>query len=471
MKGPRSRGSCLSACAALALISAVLAPHAVASPGAPALRMAAIDRYIESEMRAQQIPGLSLALFRNGVPVYVKGFGVATLEHAVPAQPRTVYQLGSIGKQFTAAAIMLLADEHRLDLDAPLARYLPEAPASWAGVTVRRMLNHQSGIAQLSDASHHLLDLRRDYSDGQLVRLAASQPLEFAPGTDADYSDTAYVLLGIVINRVTHGFYGDFLQDRLFRPLGMRHTRIISDVDIVPDRASGYEITAGGALGNQSWVSPTLNRTADGSLYSTVLDLGLWDAALYGNHVLPQAELARMWTVDPVENGHRPLYHYGYGWEINFLRGHRVIEYDGNWQGFQAAMARYPDHQLTVVVLTNRSLCRTQRLVHGVAGLVDPELVPYAAALRDSDPAATAGFSRLLDSVRDGDASYSWATALARELRAVGPVRQVAFAEQRVSDGARERVYRVELAQMVDYVSVRYTGDGMIADLDLYREF
>ncbi len=256
----------------------------------------AVDRYLTSEMRRQNIPGISLAVVKNGKPLYIKSYGVATLEHGVRAQPQTVYQIGSIGKQFTAVAVMLLANEHKLDLDDPLSKYLPEVPAAWDKVTLRLILNHESGIPQFTTPERQRLDLVHDYSDQELIQLA-SQPLDFEPGTDVSYSDTGYVLLGFVINRVAGMFYGDFLRQRVFAPLGMNRTRIISDTDIVRDRASGYEKGESGELHNQSYVSPALNRTADGSLYSTVLDLVKWDRALYSNAVLPQSQLERMWRV------------------------------------------------------------------------------------------------------------------------------------------------------------------------------
>jgi len=233
----------------------------------------------------------------------------------VPVTPDTLFQLGSVGKQFTSTAVMLLAREQRLDLDDPLSKYLPEIPAGWHAVTLRDMLKHQSGIAQLTPPARDLLDLHHDYTDDEYIRLATSLPLEFEPGTDASYSDTAYVLLGIVIDRITGGFYGDLLMDRIFRPLGMTRTRIISDTDIIQDRASGYEMGSAGVLQNQGWVAPALNRTADGSLYSTVLDLARWDEALAAGTVLTHAELARAWTVDPLAGGEPPLLHYGYGWK------------------------------------------------------------------------------------------------------------------------------------------------------------
>lgn len=441
------------------------------------------DRYLQAELAVQGIPGLSLAVLRHGIPVYVRSYGVATLEHAVPVVPRTRFQIGSIGKQFTAVAIMMLADAHRIDLDVPVATYLPEVPQSWHDVTIRRMLSHQAGIPQLSTPEHDLLDLRRDYSDDELVKLAISLPLDFDPGTAASYSDTGYVLLGVIINRVTSGFYGDLLAARIFHPLGMIDTRILSDSDIIPNRASGYETGPDGAIRNQSYASPSLNRTADGSLYSTVVDLGQWDLALYGDRILPQDELQRMWSVDAHRHGERGLYHYGYGWEINRLRDDRVIEYDGNWQGFQGAMARYPDRGLTVIVLTNRALCRAQQMVHEVAGFWDPALVPYRSAVRDDAPTLTARFAALLAATASGQSDLSpfsagaqpaftarWLAGLRGELASIGRIQSVRFAESRRPHGRLERVYRVAAESMVDFFTVTYGANGRIEDLDLSRE-
>ncbi len=514
------------------LLATALAPAAPAAPASPAPIAASlppvyadnIDRYLQAEMQRQKIPGLTLAIARNGKPLYVKGYGVATLEHPVNTKPDSVYQIGSIGKQFTATAVMLLAREHRLDLDDPLSKYLPEIPAAWSQVTLRLILNHQSGIAQFTTPTRQLLDLGHDYTDAELIALASSQPLDFEPGTDVSYSDTGYVLMGFVVNRVAGMFYGDFLQQRIFAPLGMGRTRIISDTDIVPDRTSGYELNAAGELRNQTAVSPALNRTADGSLYSTVLDLMKWDRALYGDDILTQAELQRMWSVDAHRNGQRPLYHYGYGWEDIRLQGHRLIEYDGNWQGFQAVMSRYVDDGLTIIIMTNLALCRTERLSHTVAGLVDPALKPYGEAASDSMPRLTAGFRRFLEEVaNDGAAATTASVAnghtpapaataaaanrrhaarttaastnasampsnelsrearakllpsalhtLARELRELGPIQRYSLAQSDTVAGKVQRVYRVEGKDMVDFFTVRYTRDARIDDLDLLQEF
>jgi hypothetical protein len=291
------------------------------------------------------------------------------------------------------------------------------------------------------------------------------------------------VLLGIVINRVTGMFYGDFLQQRVFAPLRMTRTRIISDADIVRDRASGYEKGDRGDLHNQSYVSAALNRTADGSLYSTVLDLAKWDRALYGDTVLAQAQLERMWRVDPYRNGQQPLYHYGYGWENNRLRDHRLVEYDGNWQGFQAVMSRYVDKQLTVILLTNLALCRTERLGHTVAGLIDPDLKAYPEAIPDKEPRKTEEFGAFLARVREGGSDLAPLGAgarqrlapatintLRRDLQERGPILKLTVAEERAGVPAR-RIYRAEEKDMVEFYTVAYTPDSQIDDIDLFSEY
>ena len=195
------------------------------------------DRYIRSELARQQIPGLSVAVLRGDSVILARGYGYADVEHHAPATDITVYEVGSISKQFTAAAIVLLSEHGRLGLDDAITRYWPEGSAVWPGVTIRHLLTHTSGI---SDQSLDTLDWRKDYTEEELVRLAAAQPLLFAPGESESYSGTGYTLLGVIIRRVTGQFYGDFLRDSILRPLGMQSARINSDTDLVPNRSAGY---------------------------------------------------------------------------------------------------------------------------------------------------------------------------------------------------------------------------------------
>lgn len=306
-----------------------------------------VDDIATAEMARQKVPGMTLAVVKNGKPVKVAAYGLANVEHAVPARRETVYQSGSVGKQFTAAAVVLLANDGKIDLDASIRRYLPDAPPLWQPVTVRHLLTHMSGLADWDELTRSIE--RDDHTENQLLAKLYSRKLGFAPGDRFDYSNTGYALLGILVSRVSGQFYGGLLRERIFVPLGMS-TRIISEADIVPHRAAGYRFVDG-ALKNQEWVSPSANSTGDGSLYLTVDDLIRWDAALYTDHPLPKATRERMWTPATTRDGKSTG--YGFGWIIDEVDGHRRVGHPGEWQGFSTVIDRYVDDGLTVIVLMN----------------------------------------------------------------------------------------------------------------------
>lgn len=307
-----------------------------------------VERYIHSEMERQHVPGVALLVSRGGRIVRAQGFGLANVELQVPVKPETIFQSGSVGKQFTATAIMMLVEEGKIGLDDPLTKFFPDAPPAWKQVTIRQLLSHTAGFTDYPKT----FDMRKDYTEDDLTKIVESIPLAYAPGTRWAYSNLGFLTLGIVIHKVTGEFYGDFLQERIFRPLGMSTTRIISEADIVPNRAAGYRLVKG-ELKNQEWVSPKLNTTADGSLYFSILDLAKWDAALYTEKVLKRSSLDQMWIIAKLNNGQPNAGHYGFGWFIETRNDHRVIEHEGSWQGFETDISRYVDDQLTVVVLTN----------------------------------------------------------------------------------------------------------------------
>jgi CubicO group peptidase (beta-lactamase class C family) len=325
------------------LVAATLAPAAVDH--------AAIDAIVEAERQKQKIPGVSLAVVRDGVVIHSAGYGLANLEHDVKVTPKTIFQSGSVGKQFAAALVLLLADEGRLSVDDPIEKFVPTAPAHWKGITVRHLLTHTSGIPEYTDK----IDLRKDYTEAQLVAYATEQPLDFAPGTSWKYSNTAYATLGAVVRKVTGRFYGDELADRIFRPIGMTTARVISEADIIPHRAAGYELVEG-QIKNQSWVSPSLNTTADGALYLSLEDMTKWALALEKDQPLKKSVRGTMWTAARLADGSLAdarKSHYGMGWAIGTHEGRRVIDHGGAWQGFQSYIARFPDDHLTVVAFAN----------------------------------------------------------------------------------------------------------------------
>src|SRR5262245_9633886 len=218
-----------------------------------------VSDFLNDYLKKNQIPGCAVMVRHNGKIVLCRGYGFATLEHDVRVTPQTVFQSGSIGKQFTAMGIMMLIDEKKLALDDPISKYL-DVPESWSGIRIRHLLTHTSGLGDYPES----FSLQRDYNEGELLKMITAQSLAFSPGDKWSYSNLGYVTLGILIHKVSGEFWGDFLRQRVFAPVGMKHTRPISEADIIPNRAAGYVFKAGG-LKNQQWVSPTVNNTADGS--------------------------------------------------------------------------------------------------------------------------------------------------------------------------------------------------------------
>lgn len=331
-----------------------------------------VDAAVEARQKTQRIPGVSLAVCRDGKLVKASGYGLANVELDVPVTPETIFQTGSVGKQFTSMAIMMLFEEGKIGLDDKLTKFIPESPAAWKDVTIRQLLTHTSGIpdygGEEETMSKGVVNFRKDYTEEELVQAFAKMPMEFAPGEKWSYSNTGYVLLGIVIHRVTGQFYGDFLQQRIFQPLEMKSTRIISEADIVPHRSSGYRLV-NGELKNQEWVSPTLNTTADGALYTNVLDLARWDAALYTTKLLKESSFDTMWTPVKLKDG--KTYPYGFGWSLEPKNGHRAVSHDGAWQGFTMSISRYVNDRLTVIVMTNLDSlnAKPEKIVEDVAAI------------------------------------------------------------------------------------------------------
>jgi CubicO group peptidase (beta-lactamase class C family) len=321
-----------------------------------------VARTVGAEMAKQHIPGLALLVSRHGVPIRAEGFGLANLELNVPVTPKTIFQSGSIGKQFTATAVMLLVEQGKIGLGDPLSKYFPEGPPWWSGVTIRELLGHTAGFTDYPKK----FDLRRDYSEEELLKIVEDIPPAYPPGTEWAYSNLGYVTLGILIHRVSGQYFGEFLQERVFKPLAMSTTRIVDEADIIPNRAAGYRLE-NGQIKNQEWVAPAQNRTADGSLYFSILDLAKWDAALYTDKVLNESSKREMWAVADLSDGKPNRAHYGFGWFVESRNGHRVVEHDGRWQGFSTMISRYFDDGLTVVVLTNQGDCDPHLIADEVA--------------------------------------------------------------------------------------------------------
>ena len=283
---------------------------AIIISSAAGLQADSVDTYVERQLKAQNVPGLSLAVVRGGKVEKAKGYGLADVELNALATENTVYQWASVSKQFTATAIMLLAQDGKLKLEDPISRHYPDSPSSWKGVTIRHLLTHTSGIKSYTSLPNFFKSIRKDYEPDELIGLVKDLPLDFEPGEKWDYCNTGYYLLGLVIEKVSGKAYAHFLKERIFAPLKMSTARLNHQFEIIANRANGYDNRSNG-LWRSEFVSPT-QPFAAGALVGTVLDLAKWDAALDGDSLLPTSVLSEMWT--PVKLSDGKTAPYGYGW-------------------------------------------------------------------------------------------------------------------------------------------------------------
>jgi CubicO group peptidase (beta-lactamase class C family) len=394
----------------MSAVQAVVAQTQSAAPVAlSADQQQAIDSFVQKEMATQRIPGLAIGIYSRGHILLAKGYGLSNVELNVPVKAETIFQSGSVGKQFVSAAIMMLVEEGKISLDDSVTKYFPDAPATWKPILIKNLLSHTSGLSEYESPDRTgpkgAFYLRLDFTEDELAKKIEEMPIEWAPGEKWGYRNTNYVLLGIIIHKITGMPYAEFLGERIFKPLGMTSTRLISELDIIPNRSAGYEIDEKGDLKNQEWVSPTFDSTADGALYFNVLDMAKWDEALYGTKLLKQSSLDRIWTVYPLNDGKPNPAGYGFAWNIGEQNGHKRIEHGGAWQGFTCSISRYPDDGVTVMVLTNLDSGHSNPgvIAHVAAGLVNPALkVAKLEAIADDQPALADRMKKLLDEIVAG---------------------------------------------------------------------
>jgi CubicO group peptidase (beta-lactamase class C family) len=445
---------------------------AMAAGSAASARADAIDDYVNIEMARQHVPGLALAVMRDGQLVRAQGYGFANLEHHVPVHPDTVFETGSVGMQFTAVAVMFLVEDGKLRLDDSIRKYLPEAPRSWAPITIRELMNHTSGLPATENG-----DIRREYTDDELLRVIYSQELNYAPGTHWSFGYTDYGVLGILINKVAGEFYVDFLTRRVFQPLGMQTARLLDDRAIVPDRAAGYQFGDHG-LRNQDWVSATANSTADGSLYLSVLDYARWNASVFGRKLLASDTWNEI--MQPARLASGRSYPYGFGWFMGRSAGQQVWWHSGAWQGFQSFVVHYTDDGLTLAAFANSETGDPAKIVHHVASMLEPKLAqPPGTAIEDREPQVTGRLRSLLQQIPVGKAAYDDFAFISKfefakevlewqkTLKSLGAARSIGlFGRQELGDEQLYR-YRVRYDGHLLEVTLGVAPNGKVATLEL----
>jgi D-alanyl-D-alanine carboxypeptidase len=328
---------------------------------APLLRADAVDDLVNAELARQQIPGLALAVMKDGKLAKSAGYGLANVEEKVPVRPETVFRIASVGKQFIATGILLLVEDGKMTLDDRLGALLDDAPPTWAPLTVRQLLSHTSGLVRESPG--YLPILRQP--DINVIRAAYPLPLQFTPGEKYQYSNVGYFTLAEIIRRKGGQPWPEFIAARVFRPAQLDATATTDQPPRGP-RATGYA----GKEGNWTPVTDALALRPSGAFHSTVLDLAKWDRVLDGDTVLKPSSRKELWTRIRLNDG--STHDYGLGWAVTAKGGRDMIRHGGSQSGFRTEYLRFPKERVTVIVLANADEAKPAVFAERVAELFLP---------------------------------------------------------------------------------------------------
>jgi len=347
---------------------------------------AKIDAVMSAVYKPGQ-PGAAIIVQKDGRTIIRKGYGMADLELGVPVAPDMVFRLGSITKQFTAVSILSLAQEGKLSLQDEITKFLPDYPTQGKRITVEHLLTHTSGIQSYTDMPEWLPLWRKDMTPKELVDLFKDKPMQFEPGRSWSYNNSGFVLLGAIIEKVSGKTYEQFVDERIFKPLGMSSSYYGSTERIIPRRIPGYEEGESGFV-NASYLSMTQPYAA-GSLLSTVDDLARWSEAVFAGKVVGKAWLDKALTPFKLVNGESTG--YGYGWFVAEVGGHRSIEHGGGINGFTTYEMTFPDDHLFIAILTNSAIAgrdpepRAVKIAWLALGLTEPERKVVSVTAKDLD--------------------------------------------------------------------------------------
>ena len=329
-------------------LAATLAPAAAGADDRGTL-LERIDTLVSESMEATQTPGISVAVQHRGELILARGYGLADVENRVPATEHTVYRIGSVTKQFTAAAVMKLVEQGKVALDDPMTKYFPDYPVGEFHVTVGQLLDHTTGIKGYTEMPAFWEQGRLDLSHEQMIELFSSEPYEFEPGDRYQYNNSGYYLAGLLIEKASGKGYAEYLEETFFQPLGMRESHYLYNDPIVANRAEGYR-TEDGVLLNDEPLSMHLPFAA-GALGSSVLDLVRWIVALGAGDVVGPDGLEAMTTRRRLPGGDETG--YGLGLFVGEMAGRPKVEHGGGINGFLSQLSWYPDDDLIVTVLAN----------------------------------------------------------------------------------------------------------------------
>lgn len=334
-------------------------------------------------------PGAAVAVVKDGKVVFARGYGLANAEEGTKVRPDTVFRIASVSKQFIAAGILILEQDRKLSVEDKVSKYIPDVPPEWGEITLRHLMNHTSGLQRESPAF-------KGFENSPLIdqiRAGFTAKLVFPTGTKYQYCNLGYFILAHIIESVSGQNWGEFMQARIFRPLGMTRTGVTDEIAIIPNRARAYRHQEGKLVNVAPWTA----LRPSGAFVSTVLDMAKWDAALYTEEILSNASKAKMWAPTSLTDGTK--IEYGFGWDIVSDNGHPIVYHDGGLVGFSTNFSRYINDRLTVITFLNEMESPARALTQRIAALYIPALAsPQPKRIADTEPEMTALVAKYLRS-------------------------------------------------------------------------
>lgn len=444
-----------------------------------------LDGFVEEMMAERQIPGLSLAVIHDRKLIKTQSYGFLNTELKVKTRPSSIFPIASMSKPLTATAIMLLVQEGKVELDAPIGTYLADAPDYWQEITVRRLLDHTAGLSESVYAENSWM------GPDDFIEKAAIAPLDFEPGESWMYSNTGYSLASSLIEEVSGDTFSAFMANRMFEPIGMNHTDVIRDSYLLSNHAMGYFADGNDSLQPLSQVLRDDNSIRKimhglqgaGSVTSNVLDLARWEIALQKGQLLDSAMQAEMYELGIMTSGKRAG--YGLGWFVKDINGHTAISHGGNLWGYSTSIARFPDDQLTVIVLTNKNGEDGDRIARKIAEQYIPDLAidGNAPAIADPTPAIT---EQILAFVNGDETAIEMtpedqialtSTVRGRQMYAQwverssqNPVKELELLAVASHPNGTKHRYRATTDNGARLLSIVITPDGFISGMDMSLE-
>jgi D-alanyl-D-alanine carboxypeptidase len=449
-------------------------------------------------MKTEQIPGVAYAVVSNGKIIDSGAYGWANVELKAPVTAHSLFNIGSIGKTFTATAVMLLQKEGKLSIDDPINKYLDSLPDSWKNITIKHLLSHTSGI---KDYAHDFpgypfieKDRKQEISEAKFISMATSVPLNFQPGERWAYSNSNFVLLGFIIHKLAGKPVGDFMKEKIFIPAGMRETRYTDVKEIIPNRASGYLLDEddNNKMINGLYVSNFFSKMGDMGIITTATDLARWSIAQDEAKILDKQTLQQMWTPSKLNTGLEGMgligSNYGMGWGISNHRGYKEIAHGGSFiNGYTAAFSRFPEKNFTVVVLTNLNPTRVSWIDFNIAGFYYPELggLDHVQPEKNADTSFTKSVRAFLKSL--GTGNYDRSLITESFIQRINPITKIIFAGsdaeiqfshtdqisakklERYGDAINKiKYYKIKLGGDTHYLAIYLTAENKIADMRGY---